>query len=742
MKINFILFIPLMFLLTSGTYAQQKPEVTGQVKDAATKKNMEFCSVSILNTKDSLITGCVTDNSGYFTIELNPGMYNFVFSFMGYKTDTLKNQLITQNKFVGIIKMQPDEKMLKEFTVKTNSSENLIDRDVQVVTDKLKAGTANTKEVLDKLNGVDYDRYNNSIKVDNDAKVMILVDGVEKDQEYVKNLAPDRLKKIEVIRDPGGRYALEGYSAVINIILKKDYQGTELYIAGRSMNDPDASESKNIFVQNSLSATLNYTYNKINIYGKAGLLSNNFNLPSVGKKEYSSGLVIESTVPAGEEMNTFVKQFNTDYTLGADWYINPKHTLSFESGLTVSPKSSNTSKEAYNVSALYNGTLLDSYQREYLTRTENQNGYGSLFYKGKLNDKNELSSNFTFTDYKNKYTNNIIENIINIRNENGTDEKNSTNFYLEYDHTINSKSAFQFGYGNAWSSQNNVFNTDETQSSFTYTDFRNKFYSYYSWQKSKKFGIKLGGVGETSAPVADGQKKDYLIVQPYADFKFLPHKQVSMVLKYRAGSSYPTISQTNPFKYVIDQQTVRVGNPLLKPEVTHKVSLKTDIMGGLLSLEPYYHFSNNYITETGTLRPDSIFEYSYSNSGDYKNYGLQAGLTIPFSKSLILQTNFDFFKSSILYNKKTNALNDWSMNGQLIYIREKSNLVSGIIYQNNLRKFITAQGYNSWDNDFWLAFVQKSFMKKRLEVMLLYFMPVNLGVQFDQGSYISTTGYT
>ena len=78
-----------------------------------------------------------------------------------------------------------------------------------------------------------------------------------------------------------------------------------------------------------------------------------------------------------------------------------------------------------------------------------------------------------------------------------------------------------------------------------------------------------------------------------------------------------------------------------------------------------------------------------------------------------------------------------SMTNQLIYQNQKNELVAGLQYQNNLRKYITAQGYNMGDNDFWVMFVQKPFFKKRLSVMLLYFFnQVNWGVNFNQGSYI------
>ena len=256
-----------------------------------------------------------------------------------------------------------------------------------------------------------------------------------------------------------------------------------------------------------------------------------------------------------------------------------------------------------------------------------------------------------------------------------------------------------------------------------------------------KFSVKFGGAGETSSPNANGQKNSYLIFQPYTDIKYSVSKMLNFKAKYRASSNYPNISQTNPYTYIIDQQSVITGNPLLHPEVTNKISLQTTILQGLVQIEPYYHFSNNYITEIGTLRTDSIFEYNYSNAGNYKNYGVEASLTIPFSKTIFFQSSFDFFKSSVKYNGRINEFNDWSMTTQLIYQNQKSKTVAGFQYQNNLRKYITAQGYNKGDNDFWILFVQQPFFKEKLSIMLLYFTPIAWGVDFYQGSYIKTDTY-
>jgi hypothetical protein len=739
MKYNILL---LLIVICSTAAAQDKFEVTGQVKDANTKDPIEFCPVAAYNPKDSLIANTVTDEKGYFMLLLDEGTYYLKVVYLGYKKDSTPSFDLEERKFIGIIRLQPDSAFLKTVTVKSNAAENQLDRDVQIVTDKMKTGAATAKDVLENVNGVSYDRYNNTIKVDGNPKVIILVDGMEKDQEYIKNLAPDRIKKIEVIRDPGGRYGLEGYSAVINMVLKKDYKGTELLLSDETLQDLDAVKKEYIPVTNEVDITLNYVYNKVNLYASYNNGYSNFNFNSTNRKEYTNGLVIENNPGDKKDVNFHVKEFSHEGTFGADYYLNPKHTISFESNIYAEPKESNTTKQFSNVLTTYNGTVLENYNSTTSTSSGYLNSSNTLFYIGKPNESNEINANFNYSLFNSTTANDYIDDSLFTTSQQGEDNKNSTKFYLEYTHKFKNKTSLQLGYGNMWQQQHNTLSEDSIIDKFNYSDFRNKLYAYHSWQPNKKFGMKLGAAAETSSPNANGIKRSYYIIQPYADLKYVPSQVLSVKLKYRADNAYPEIEDTNPFTVFVDRNSVKTGNPLLKPEVTHKLSLQTDILGGLVTLEPYYHFSNNYLTNIGTLRDDSIFEYSASNAGNYTRYGSEIRFTLPFGETgFILQSDADIYYNSIKYNGRTNEFNFWTMSSQFIYQNEKKGTVAGLKYQKNLVRSINATGYENTDNDFWIAFVQQPFFKEKLNVMLLYFIPTGFGVEFDQGSYVKTETY-
>ena len=56
MKRITLALITLSLFLTTTAFSQDKIQITGQIKDNQTKDNLEFCNVSVINQKDSLIT--------------------------------------------------------------------------------------------------------------------------------------------------------------------------------------------------------------------------------------------------------------------------------------------------------------------------------------------------------------------------------------------------------------------------------------------------------------------------------------------------------------------------------------------------------------------------------------------------------------------------------------------------------------------------------------------------------------
>jgi len=746
---NYILknaFITLLLLITTAATAQNNIELSGQVKDKESGDNLMYCTVSVFNSSDSLITGGITNEKGYFNIPVNPGKYKIVFSYTGYIPDTIVTGVVIDNRFLGIFKLKKDLQSLDEVEITASSRESSIDKDVQIVTDELRKGAADTKDVLEKIPGLSYDRYNNTISVDNSSNVIFLVEGIEKNQEYIKNLSPERLKKVEIIRNPGGKYGLEGYSAVINIILRKDYRGQEFFITDQALLDPDQKNKSYLLPINRVNATYNYSFNKFNIYAGINNHFEKFALNTSNETNYEGGTqVIEKSTD--DYPNMFFHNVSTSYTLGADYYINPRNTVSFESNIASFPTPKQEINQTMQTNIYNNNVLVDSFIYNTSLNNKTNSSYNTLFYVGKLTAKDRIDANFTYQYYNEKYDNLTKYENQSDRNESGTNKKNYTKFNFEYTREFNNKLNTRFGYGNIWKRLDNNFKVtvsdydQDTISVFKQTETRHNLYGYVSYSFNKKIALKTGLAVEFSNPVTEEQNNRYFIYQPYLDLKYNFSKKVSLKLMYRADSDYPTISQTNPFPSHLNPTTITVGNPNLKPSVTNMVSLKFSYMQGLFSIEPYYYFSNNYISQTGHLRPDGIFEYSYDNVGHYEDLGIQTNFTIRMGKLFVWQNSIKIYKSRITHNGYVNNVNDWNANSQLVFTGFKHNGILVMQYRRDMNKNITSMGYSRNSNDYWLFVARQPFFKNRLTIMVGYFLPVNWGVNYDQSSYTKAEDY-
>ena len=569
--------------------------------------------------------------------------------------------------------------------------------------------------------------------------LFFLVNGLEKNKDYIQNLSPDRIKKIDVLRDPGGRYALEGYYAIINIILRNDYKGNELYVNDKVLLDLD---NKYLLPLNDIDITFNSTNNKVNVYGQFKNYYNDFHIITSSLTEYPDHTINE--IPLNNNTpNTIVHETGNSFTFGADYFINPKHTLSFEGNYSVLPIFNSPTE--FNSTTTQNNTISETYTH-ILNSNKSKNLYGSLFYTGRFSKDDLLKVSFNYYYEDDTYDNTITQGQL-IINEFLNSKNNRINSFFEYNRTFKKNITVQLGYGNKWYDNNDNYIIDSTVSSIQKQDYyinemRYIFYSYVSWKLNESLSFKAGLSAENSNRTDANQRQNYSIFQPHFDFLYSVSENFKFTLKYRSEGNYPTMLQTNPNVRIIDPYTIRYGNPKLNPYVYNRLSIRSTIYHGLIAIEPYYSFSNNYIVEIGKTLNDSIFEYTFDNSAKYQNIGLKFNLTIPFSKNIILQSDVDIYSSKIEYENTTNSLIDWTNSTQLIYANQENGTVAGLMFQKNKNKNIIAQGYNTNGNDFWMIFYSKPFMEKRLNIMLGYVIPIDLLVDYKSENYIMTPDYS
>lgn len=191
--------------------------ITGKVMDAKGEP-LAFANVVLLNRTDSaFVKGAVSGEDGGFVIDSSCNGGIIKVTSVGYKT--VCKDCTGEN--VGIIKMEEDSKMLGEVVVKSSLPKTILKNGgmtTTVVGSILeKAGTM--EHLLDRIPKVS--AQNGSITVFGRGEPVIYINGRQmRNRSELDRLQSDNIKSVEVITNPGARYAAST-KAVIRITTKK-----------------------------------------------------------------------------------------------------------------------------------------------------------------------------------------------------------------------------------------------------------------------------------------------------------------------------------------------------------------------------------------------------------------------------------------------------------------------------------------------------------------------------------------
>ena len=191
-----------------------------------------YANVAILNPADStLITGGVSNESGYFAIPYEQAKVLVRISYVGYKTI----YKICDQPELGTIRMQVDNYTLKGVTVKGyKPTMKMISGGMEIdVQNTLLADAGSALDVLSQLPRVNV-TSNGSVEVFGKGRPEIYINGRKmRNKGELEQLTSKDIKSVEVITMPGARYDAT-LSSVIRInTIKRRGDGFSLYSIAR-----------------------------------------------------------------------------------------------------------------------------------------------------------------------------------------------------------------------------------------------------------------------------------------------------------------------------------------------------------------------------------------------------------------------------------------------------------------------------------------------------------------------------
>lgn len=223
-----VLLISVIFfstLFTDNAQAQQT-QVTLKVVDAK-KEPVPFASVRVAAFEDSTqALSRITDSSGTVLIDLAYGQYSILVSSVNY-LPFKKGITIKSDHPVFILTAQVALTSLKGVVV-TASKPVMRQEDDKTIVDpeNLAASSTNAYEILEKTPGLFVDQDGN-IYLNSTTPATIYINGREQKMSasdiatMLKNLPPNSIGSIEILRTPSAKYDASGSGGIVNVVLKK-----------------------------------------------------------------------------------------------------------------------------------------------------------------------------------------------------------------------------------------------------------------------------------------------------------------------------------------------------------------------------------------------------------------------------------------------------------------------------------------------------------------------------------------
>lgn len=205
------------FLCFSAITPMMAQDIKGKIVDEKGEP-LAFANVVLLNRQDSaFVKGVVSGEDGHFAIDsaCNNGIIKV--TSVGYKTAW--KDCTGEN--ASVIKMVANSKVLGEVVVKSSLPKTILKNGGMTTTVAgsvlEKAGTM--EHLLDRIPNVS--AQNGNIKVFGRGEPIIYINGRQmRDRSELDRLSSDNIKSVEVIANPGARYAAST-KAVIRITTKK-----------------------------------------------------------------------------------------------------------------------------------------------------------------------------------------------------------------------------------------------------------------------------------------------------------------------------------------------------------------------------------------------------------------------------------------------------------------------------------------------------------------------------------------
>lgn len=513
------------------------------------------------------------------------------------------------------------EKELKDVVVVADMVSRNASKETIFITYSLRKGTVSAIQLLAKLPGITTDWGTDEVNVGKDKNVPIVINGKEVKREYAISLNPKRIKKVEIMRYPAGKYS--DYPVVLNIELADDYKGWDVSAFTRNLYSFRNKHSN----REAIGTSFTYTLPKVNLYGS--LSFNHRQNYDVSGYEYSSmsDLVIKSEAADYKKPNISTRNNMGGFSLGADYRLSNNQILSAQAWIERKGTKQNDSFSVFNNDKFYELNSLDDFKTDDYTI--------GLFYKGKFANHLNLSSELIYNRYD-IHEDRIYSEKDNIVLSPYKGNKNYWRYYLSANYYLGNKVSLWADYTQIWKDYSNS-DLNENIVLYNSKETRSKLMGAISYQPFRNFNALLGShlltVKDENQQTAVSEK--HTSWMPLLKGYWKPVKWMYLQYNYFCDVEYPNLDQLSTVRWQVNDVLWHRGNSELKPRIMHYSEITVNFVN-IVKIDYMYKQSKDEIIDYYQQEEDKTYQtqancnYSHNYLGMEGDYNLGKGVELSF----------------------------------------------------------------------------------------------------------------
>ena len=625
---NFLILC-LFFIFNLNVIAQNNiSSVKGKVLDE-NEAPLPYVSVAVYQD-DKIITGAITNDEGVFSLKVQQSdeELRLTFDFIGYIKEEIK---IIPNKAkidISDVVMKENVVMLDDVVVSSTavSHKSTVEHTTINASANIASSKGSALDILSASSSVSV--QNEEISIRGNKNILVLMDGVPTTITDLSTIPAANIKTIDVITNPDASYDSEGTGGIINIIMKKESAKGFSGVVAANYGFNHFVTGNAGFSYNSKKASYRFNYNT----------------------KYEDDIINSSLTRLMKESGSLITQqmksnrytFNNNVSLGADFRINKKNTVTVDLKY-MSPRL-NVKQNLHNI--IENGNIINEENRHNDVTWNRDNIEAVVMYrhiiKPEISDISFRGSVSKIWGKRPSYYY-VGDKLMNYSNSGGSPF--ISNFQTDYKQKLN-KGTLSAGakvtyrsndiYHEFFSLENEDWIYSQSFSNdLLHTELIPAAYVMFSSKNIGKFNYKLGLRGEYSIVTLNSKhenidtRNDDIFLAPSfsGTYKISDKQDLSLAFSRRIGR--PTYPQLNPYMSMVDAMTYEQGNMNLHPEKTSKLDLTYNIKGEKFNLfaDAYFNYTTDYISQV-TEVVDSLLITTYINAAYDMKSGLDLSLKI------------------------------------------------------------------------------------------------------------------